>query len=467
MKNKYITTIEFTDRFTKVIQAELGGNGWVTYMAARENLDKSDEELVSIIAAMLTACPNRSHLILVVVPRRLAIMKQLSLPSLKEEELREMVKLSVDQHTPYGRSEVYCDYALLEKDLNGYSKIMATYLQKDILKRYLKILDLAQLNPARITLSSYGLAGLIHGQGMDLLNVALLNIESFQSEICLCHGENLLFSRILKFGWADWGTDQGAALVREIILTLNIYQKEKMGGELNKIFILPNGQDLSSFQRLLSTHIKFPIVVFNDGQIANFKNVMGRKTKSADQISFSGLGLILNRKGRVPNLTSVEFIKTQNKRARNRILRQCAFILMILIILNTLIFGIELFQGSMKLKKMRNAMKEIEPESGKLEMKMNQVQFLKNWISGRIDMVEFLAQIHEQIPAELSIDHLNVDRDKFEIEGIAKPGSYLNNFQDQLIRSATFQNVILQYATNHKISRENVTFFKFKGQVIK
>lgn len=112
-------------------------------------------------------------------------------------------------------------------------------------------------------------------------------------------------------------------------------------------------------------------------------------------------------------------------------------------------------------------MNEIEPKAIILEKKMKQIRIVKEKIMRRLYIVDLFTELYRYAPPELSFDHLNIDQDEFVIEGIAKLGTYLNSFQNNLVGSSSLQNVVLQYATRRKISGEDATFYKITGQVLK
>ena len=186
MNHGRITTIEFTEKFIKVLQADKGKKTKLIYLNVREMTQNSDQALSENIAAAMSAGRKKTGYLVGIFPRRWVTMRQLSLPSQIEPETRHMIDFEVDRYAPYPREDIVYDYIFLNKEANGHSKVLIIIIQKDILTRYLKILAGARLHPDRITISSVGLAAFANHHGGKGRPLALFRIESSQSAICFC-----------------------------------------------------------------------------------------------------------------------------------------------------------------------------------------------------------------------------------------------------------------------------------------
>ena len=467
MNNVRITTIEFTEKFIKVLQADKGKKTKLIYLNVREMTQNSDQALTENIVAAMSACRKKTGYLVGIFPRRWVTMRQLLLPSQIEPETRHMIAFEVDRYIPYPREDIVYDYIFLNKEANGHSKVLIIIIKKDILTRYLKILAGARLHPNRITISSQGLAAFdnhIGGTGQPL---ALLQIESSQSEICFCQEGKLLFSRSINFGSDDLSVESRAEFMKEIILTFHAYQREKMGEEVCKILILAAGQDMVSLRDQLIDQTGTPVEILNPWQGLSCQSDLELPLIDSDKKPTTGLGLILDNTNHGTNLLSAEFNDLRDKKSQNKELGVCCILLLILTMMNVFTSGSKYYRNFFALNHLTEELKHIEPKAQKTEKEIEQLRFMQERSAYQFFMTGFIAELYRQTPIEVSFNSLNVNRGSFVLEGVAKIGPYLNDFQNNLARSSLIKEVVLQYATKRKIFNEAVTFFKINGQIVK
>ena len=86
------TSIEITDSHVKLLQAKTQGRERVvSFCQIKAMVDFTDEEIARLLRDLAISATVVSDQLIVSIPRRLTILKQLKLPSLNESEIKKMV----------------------------------------------------------------------------------------------------------------------------------------------------------------------------------------------------------------------------------------------------------------------------------------------------------------------------------------------------------------------------------------
>ena len=163
-----------------------------------------DLKISELISKTFTDLKFKPKSLALSLPRNLATVRILSLPSSTPDEISKMVDLHVVRVVPYKKEEVATCYSILDTDEQGFTKILLCIAHKDILKRYFKILTDADLFLDNIYLSSYGVWEWIlssHKQEVQSDSVYFgLDIDSDYSDLIVFSKKYLLFTRSIVIG---------------------------------------------------------------------------------------------------------------------------------------------------------------------------------------------------------------------------------------------------------------------------
>ena len=437
-----MTIVEFSEKHIRLRQ---GGppNTSLIHVSEREVLPMSDQEISGHIREMIKESQRKPGIVVGSIPRRLAMMRQISLPSHVERELRQMVELEVGRLVPYPKAEIVWDYVVLEKRAGGYSKILLVVIHQQWIRKYAQLLTQAGLIPSQITLSSEGLAAYSHHDRNSPGPAAILAMESSHSEMCFCQEGKLLFSRPIPWGVRDLSQGPHIDFMKEIVLTLKTYQREEMGDPINKLIIVSQEMPAPSFQNQLTSELNLPVEIVNSKE-------------SLDEPPSHKFNLL---KGETKSIL--------DKRLQNKEMVFAGCLLMVLLLANVVKSELVVLKNSLVLQKIHQELEQSQPAAQEIERKIDQMNFLRRKTGQALPALDYLEEIYRQAPPEVSFNLFNVSGNSFVLEGIARIGDSLNVFQGNLAGSALFKDVALEFATKRKTSNDEMTFFKIKGQVTK
>src|SRR3990167_7181258 len=184
MATKPVTAIEINESHIKVLQT-LGGK--VVSFWVEEILEQDEKKIAVQLGKLMALRKFKTGPLLTSIPRRMTMLRVVSLPSHDEKELAKMVNLQVVRQAPYSPQDIVSDFSLLEKETSGYSKVQVVIVHKDVIMRFLQIFSRASLAVQRLTLSSMGLLyWYLHWQRQrrqrDNVPVAVIQVDSINSE---------------------------------------------------------------------------------------------------------------------------------------------------------------------------------------------------------------------------------------------------------------------------------------------
>ncbi|MBI5416035.1 MAG: pilus assembly protein PilM [Candidatus Omnitrophica bacterium] len=474
MSTNVFTAIEITDTHIKLLQAKtVRHKRVVSACDVRPISDFTDKELIDKLSEITTFLDVQRGNLTVVIPRRLAILKLMRLPSQNEAELRKIVALQLVDQIPYAVEDVVYDFVVLDKEPSGYIRLLVIVVHREISDRFFRICKEAGLQPEKFVLSSYGiLHWLEHQQASPAKPVnqpaLLVNIDAGHTEICFCHQHKLLFSRSVNYGARDLTADPKSGLAAQIDLSLKNYHKENMGPSIKRILVLSSLPEAGLLKGKLEEMSLIPVDFHSPSDnVLCQKDFNWTSVKNQPGLSLTVLlGIALSDGKGLFNLIPQE-VRT-SKRSRQRKIQwiQFVFVLALTCLLALSIPGIEFFRKIAYLRGLEEKIEKLTPEMEKIREKQQVVALLREDLGRRVSITDLLQELYRTAPADLSFQSLSLDeRGRFVIHGYAETSAGVHNFQESLVKSRRFKRVNLEFATKRKIFNREVTDFQITSVI--
>ncbi|MBI5150011.1 MAG: pilus assembly protein PilM [Candidatus Omnitrophica bacterium] len=480
MSANVFTTIEITDTHIKLLQAKTVRHKRVVCACdVRLLSDFTDKELIDKLSEITTFLDAPRGNLTVVIPRRLAILKSMRLPSQNEAELRKMIALQLVDQIPYAVEDVVYDFVVLDKEPSGYIRLLIIVVHREISDRFFRICREAGLQPEKFVLSSYGILQWLEYQQASPVKpakiqasagqpVLLVNIDAGHTEICFCHQHKLLFSRSVNYGARDLTADPKSGLAGQIDLSLKNYHKENLGPSVKRILVLSTMPEAALLKGRLEEMSLIPVDFHSPSDnILCQKDFNWAAVKNHPGLSLTVLlGIVLSDGKDLVNLIPQE-VRT-NKRSRQRKVQWAQSILMFALtcLLTLSIPGIEFFRKVAYLRGLEEKIEKFKPELEKIRKKQQVVAALQEDLGRRVSITDLLQELYRIAPAELSFQSLSLDeRGRFVIHGYAETSAGVHTFQENLVQSRRFKGVNLEFATKRKIFNREVTDFQITSMI--
>ncbi len=463
------TIIEITDTHVKCVQSKiLRSKKVISACDIRPLAQFTDDELTRALTEVVRSKHISSDQLTLVIPRRLAILKQLRLPSQNEDEINKMIGLQLVNQIPYGIDDIIFDYHLIEKEATGYVKVLVVIVHKDISNRFLKIFNKIGIPIVHLTLSSLGVLGWYMFQESqrkirEEQAAMVVNIDAAHSEICFFYNSKLLFSRSINHGAKDLAQDNIVGILSQVELSAGTYQKEDMGTALRKCSIVSALADVTRLRDSIEQRLHIPTEILTPSMnVLTQKNINLSSLKEQAGLSLAVcIGLFWGDIKRPVNLLPAQVQEDKISKLRKRQL-VVFFVLFILnIFLGVSILGVELYKKTETLNALEKQIEQAKAGADKANRVLEFLKVAKEQFEERVFIPDLMRSLFQLTPKDISFRSISLDESGvFTIQGYAQTNSGVSTFQSNLVNSSVFGEINLQFATQRRIFNMDVTDFK-------
>jgi Tfp pilus assembly protein PilN len=412
-----------------------------------------------LLAGMISQKGFRSEEVISILPRRVAILKQILLPSHSQDEVRRMAALQIGAQTPYLKEEIVFDARILVRNADGYSRVLLSVVPQETVIRHLKILERAGLRPQRMVLSSFGLLEWWKVRmGKSVQSVMLINVDGDFAEICFLSEGHLVFSRSLVQG-ADWN--------QQIRLTLEAYQNNKMGIPVERIVLVADGKEKEKSTAQLQGISSIPVEVCNSLERTVVAHGLELSSWEKSGLSLaSSVGCLWGEVERHPDFIPLPIQAREKFRRQKKVWLTTVLTAAVLILFSVGGASLLLSRDARHLKEVEARVRETQGQAEKAKRKMDSIDFLRRKSAGTILIAEVMKELYRLSPSGVFFDSLSLDaQGTLTIEGLAISAGGVNTFQNQLVNSSLFKAVNLEFATKRQRLQDEYTDFKIVCQL--
>lgn len=427
MKN---SSIYITDNFIRVGQAALTPKKqasikeWELSIALLKK-----EEIPRALKTFIKENKIIPEYLILGMPRTKVTVKYLTLPTLNDKEINQMIELKLDNLFPYKPEELTYDYSITHKGTDG-SRVMLVAALKEAILSQVSTLRLAGLIPDAINISTISLFNQFYAQKRPPNNYLLINFDDSFMEMILISEGRLNFSRGIKL--------RNPPETREVIKIVgqNITILRDKGNLIHNIIISGRGMDLKDFAKHLEESLPYKTEV-ND----SFSVLKGLTAK------INGNPLSINL---LPGELKIQ--KRNINRKRTLILFSTLVLLNLSLVANIFFYRVKVRQEYSYL--LKSGIQKISLQTSELQEKMTKVGMLKEYMnSGRLTL-GLMTELYRVSPEGISLSTLNISHQKslgsMILTGQAKDSETIFKFADALKKSVLIKNANVHNITQVK-----------------
>ena len=123
--------------------------------------EERDDVIASTIEGFIQESRASKKNLFLGIPRDQVVLKYLDLPLAIEENLGNVLTYELDRYTPFTIEDVYLDYQIISRDKEGQTlKILLVAVKKELIDRYLMILERLNIRPKGVEITSTALCNL-------------------------------------------------------------------------------------------------------------------------------------------------------------------------------------------------------------------------------------------------------------------------------------------------------------------
>ncbi|MCF7875339.1 MAG: pilus assembly protein PilM [Candidatus Omnitrophica bacterium] len=470
-KKKIVTTLEIGNSWLKVIQIQISRHEKkVVNLIKKDIKSLSDQKISEIIKKISKQLKIKSSMCFISVPRYYVTSRNLDLPSTNPNEIKEMIQLQIGKQTPYDRDEIISDYQIIEnKAIEGYSKVMLVIVHRNIVQRFLDILEKAKLKTDEVGLSSEGLLN----WGRAVLEIdqksktyIFVDIGYENSDFEAFINNKLFFGKVVSIGAVNFKNKEEAVkrLIQEINHFTYGYHNEIDNQEIEKIIITGAQKAINNLdQKLLQNGVGEDIEIIDQFEsMVVPEDLAQQHRKTMSDISITGIfGLSLQLKERSISLLPQELLIEKEIKQRAKDIYILGILLILVPIFISGIFFGRNYRKKIYLREIEKKLESNEAEVDLLKNKIKRIEKVKQRIINKGVPLNFLFEIHNTIPPEIYLSSINFDgKDRLIIKGSSSAMSVVFKFVSKLEESYFFRNVKTEYANvrQRRDSKESIDF---------
>ncbi len=250
---KTLVGLDIGSSSIKAVELQKKGNNYQLMNLGFENLSSDtvvDGQIMelnnvsNVIASIFNEHQIKSTRVAAGVSGHSVIVKNIVLPQMSEDELRESFSWHAEEHIPFDISEVNLDYQVTSSTPEALNVLMAA-CKSDKIANVKQAIQLAGKHPAVIDVDTFALQNCyeLNYQPQAGQIVALLNIGASTMNINILNGVRSVFARDASVG----GSQYTSLLQRELGLTFEQAEAVKRG------YPLPEGIEPRPIQPIIES----------------------------------------------------------------------------------------------------------------------------------------------------------------------------------------------------------------------
>jgi len=369
------------------------------------------------------------------IPRHEMLFRFLSLPASAEENLRNVVRYEIEKYIPFSEEDVVFDFMITEKDVEVNTlQLLLLVTKKEVLEKYLSVLDRAGITPLGMETSSTSLLNtfLLGKNEKEKINcIGLVDIGKYDFEI-----EWIGSSRLRYLRSVDFQTEESSDRIQQIKenvensfqIAFPSHSRQGKESENDSAVVYLMGEEKES-------KIIDGLVKTDQSNITMFpREIISARLDGQGPVSsnlISGIGLALKGIKKVP--LDVNLLPKHLRKKTGKAGLCFSVILFIAIIILFLIWGVSsIVKERLVLNKIEKEIDSLKNEVFSIQKIRQDSQSISKEIKGLNDIQQsefsrlmILKELSTVIPPSVWLTDLRCYKSELNLSGFAKSASDL------------------------------------------
>lgn len=448
----------------KLLHAVATPKGYRVTAALVLPLQENAADSVSELRQWCSAQALDPETVLVANPAHLTTTRVFSVPSANWQEIRDIVELQAEKHTPYSKEEILTDFAVVESESSGYSKVMLAISHQDVVNRAVRLVESMGWSLERVALELEGLAGWLKAvKGVVKQPQLLVDLDVETATVVVVSQGKVIFHRSLSFGMRQLIAEPAGVpnrLVAELKRTLDAFEAEGWHTAVSGIVLTGQIERLPEVASQVAQALELPCEAIAAAERFQLAPEVITALSEFGPVSFASLLGLLSHSGGI-DLTPkpLRLHRSFELRTRRLVTLGCQLIAVLM-----LATGILVWKGhrqERKLAFLRADARQAEEAASALDFSLKQVELVRGWLAGRGKLLELLVEVSQKSSDAIRWDSLEfLQADKLVIKGTSTEMPRVYDLVNALDNSRLFRKVETKKVTKRRDGTEHVTSFE-------
>jgi type IV pilus assembly protein PilM len=161
--------------------------------------EETIEKTAAVLKNLITQSGATTNKVVASLPNSAVFTSVIDMPQMSESELKVAIEFEAKKYVPLPISEMTLSWVKVEKTPDGKDKILLTAVPNSILRSYVKIFELAKLEPLALEIEALALIRALVKEGQKE-NILLIDIGARQTHLNIIENGNLLLTRNIPVG---------------------------------------------------------------------------------------------------------------------------------------------------------------------------------------------------------------------------------------------------------------------------
>ena len=467
--SKAVVAVEIGQGWVKAVASkETNGLRKIVNVTARRLTSASNAEIAKVIKEMLAEMGLGQFKLVASLPRHSVTMRYISLPSTDPAELENIAALQAIKQLPYPKDEIIISHKILEKNVGGYSKVMLVVVHKNAINKYLDIFKINGVEPEIIAVSTEAINRyFVHAAKPPKdtsKTVLLVDVDASFTEMQVCRGEKVVFSRSIHHGLDDYNDEaKKAAWLDEMKLTFSTYAREKDAALISNAVLTGAAWRKEGIDNFLSKGLNIPVdIIYPLSGLLVPPEAEAKFGKAGYTVSFSSvIALAMDYQRMDINLLPRPVKASRQRMVQYRSLANVGILALCLALILSIFALKKLHDKRIYLNLLKNKLEAIAPEANALNKKAKIAKIMREHLKAEGSCLDVMRETYAVIPSNIFLTMYIYEEGK----GITLKGSSPNMSQvvklvPMLEQSKYFKDVQLRYASKRKKKGVDLTDFE-------
>ncbi len=446
-----MVSVDLGEDVVKIARAAIGmgGNPSVFQLASLNIAGLSDEAIAHVIATSLMELGLKSRSAIAIVPTSLVVTRNIEVPSIDADEVRNIVVLQASRHTPYAREDIIADYINMGVYKDTYTRVLLVVTGQEKIRRQLDILTASGLRVEKM-LFGPEVVSRMTDQMVDPESVepvrGIIHVSEASTDFIVANGPRPIFVRSYPIGTRqlESGADEDRAkFVGEVVKSLEVYRTEEIEKSPSAFILTGALGSVREVKMPLDDALRIPAQTLAYQQYLPVSQGESETARSGENASFlEVIGSLYARDDVEVDLVPEEVKSRLEFEEKSRdVIKVGVLAIILLLLVPSFLFVRVGFKG-MYLDKLKRKYGPILEEARALEEDYAKVKKLKDFLERERRSLDVLQTLYAKLPDDARCIEIRYDAEgAFTAKGVARTIPEVHALNEGLRDSGLFENV--------------------------